>query len=550
MSFLEKKKEFELLRDKYDPYYDKMREAMPMIKQFIIDNSLVLYGGCGIDFALRRFNDKIYPDDSLAVPDLDFYSPEHVKHSYELARALYDLGHTSARAIVAEFTHVMKVDVGDNHWIADISYKPPAVYQLIPTLTYEQMKIVHPLYQRIDSHSSLSFPYDNPPREVIFDRWKKDIERFNLLAKYYTTPAAEAKLVNLSSGIQKKYVLAGFAAYSAIYQDFVGRIGKTSGAAVKGLLWAQFTIKRLPDSLRISYSGVEDCCDFVHFNPEKMARELSAGATPAKGAAEVPYTHYEPFGTFLPERYEVSQGDDHYRVFSTRDQLVTVNTIVIGENIRVVNIQYLLKQMLGEFFLHRDTTDPPESKPQALGAKSPRGGFYKSPAANSTPIKALGGARESPAAKKKPEDLPGPPKLAADSPRTPRPAVEIPGVSTRVYPDSESPYLHAYNSLMSMIATATALNFDESTVYFPQVTTYGFDNVNIAKKVALNRLYHDVRGDDLHVIPRNYYPATSAKHNLNFPSFDPDSVEFFRESGRVIPPEKTEVGPSDTNVPG
>lgn len=170
---------------KKDPFYEPSLRGIEMVKQFIAQNDAVIYGGTAIDYALRLVGDKIYPDDMLAVPDLDFFLEDSVNKAYELAQTFYDAGFESARAIKAQHIETMRVDVGDNHFIADISRAPAEVLRIIPTVSYGGMRCVHPDWQRVDLHSSLAFPYDNPPTEVIFARWKKDIERFNLLDKHY-----------------------------------------------------------------------------------------------------------------------------------------------------------------------------------------------------------------------------------------------------------------------------------------------------------------------------------------------------------------------------
>jgi hypothetical protein len=151
--------------------YQDVVDVIIEVKEFIRKKKLIIYGGTAIDFALRLKGDKIYPDESLSVADLDFFSPNSVEDAYELADMLYNKGYKEARSIVALHVITMRVDMGDNHFIADISYIPRDVYDKIPYLTYDGMRIVHPDFQKIDLHSSLSFPYDNTPMEVIFHRW-------------------------------------------------------------------------------------------------------------------------------------------------------------------------------------------------------------------------------------------------------------------------------------------------------------------------------------------------------------------------------------------
>ena len=52
-------------------------------------------------------------------------------------------------------------------------------------LNYKGFRILHPDIQRLDLHKAFCFPFNNPPMEDIFNRWEKDIYRFNLYEKYY-----------------------------------------------------------------------------------------------------------------------------------------------------------------------------------------------------------------------------------------------------------------------------------------------------------------------------------------------------------------------------
>jgi hypothetical protein len=75
--------------------------------------------------------------------------------------------------------------------VADITYLPIEIFNSLPILefplkgTNKSLKFRHPHMQMIDQHRALSLPYENAPREVILHRWKKDMKRFDMLAKHY-----------------------------------------------------------------------------------------------------------------------------------------------------------------------------------------------------------------------------------------------------------------------------------------------------------------------------------------------------------------------------
>ena len=193
--------------------HDEITKALDVVKEFIIKKNLILVGGMAIDFALRLKGDSIYTDDQM--PDYDFYSPNHSSDAYELGALLCSKGFKNISCINALHITTMRVRV-DFETVADITYCPLKVYKQVPTLLYNKLRIAHPHWQMIDQHSSLSLPFENPGREVIFHRWKKDLTRYDKLYKHYpVVPVMEARNIISDTGITletkpvKKYVTEG-----------------------------------------------------------------------------------------------------------------------------------------------------------------------------------------------------------------------------------------------------------------------------------------------------------------------------------------------------
>lgn len=162
--------------------YDTIVEALEIVKKFIIEKDLILVGGMAIDLALKLKGDRIYDDAQL--PDYDFYSPTHTEHAFELGSMLCKKGYENISCIQATHITTMRVRI-DFETVADITYCPPSLYDKIPTLEYDNMRLVHPHFQMMDQHSSLSIPFENPGREVIFHRWIKDMTRYDKLYNHY-----------------------------------------------------------------------------------------------------------------------------------------------------------------------------------------------------------------------------------------------------------------------------------------------------------------------------------------------------------------------------
>lgn len=185
---------YERILNLRNTYADTIRSAIETVEHFIINRKLVLYGGQAIDYALRLKGDYIYSDEAAAFPDLDFKSPNNVKDAYDLVdiflgqfKSHYVDGTFAGAglgAVKAIHTTTMRVKVEFN-FVADISYIPPAIMEKLPYIEFNSFRVIHPHFQYIDMHHSLSFPFMNAPREAIFHRWKKDVVRYNLLYSYY-----------------------------------------------------------------------------------------------------------------------------------------------------------------------------------------------------------------------------------------------------------------------------------------------------------------------------------------------------------------------------
>jgi hypothetical protein len=182
-------KEYEVIAQRRDADGPMVDRALEIVRKFIVARGLILFGGLAIDYALRREGSRIYPDDQR--PDFDFLSMRSVDDAYDLADLLQEAGFESVGAVRAIHVQTMKVRT-DYIWVADIGYAPPDVFAQIPTFDYQGMRVVHPDYQRMDMHLAFCFPFNGPPREDVFHRWRKDLKRFNLFEKHYPIVAGDA----------------------------------------------------------------------------------------------------------------------------------------------------------------------------------------------------------------------------------------------------------------------------------------------------------------------------------------------------------------------
>lgn len=193
---------------------ESISAAFDHVKDFIIRKQRILSGGMSIDYALRLKGGKLYPDDTL--PDYDFLSPDHSSDAYTLASELCNKRFGVVEVINAIHVTTMRVRV-NGYVVADITYMPPKLFDQLRILEYKGIHILHPWYTVLDQFSALSMPFENSPKEVIVERWKKDNERLKLLLDHYPLnkepeSKTELKLMKIKLPKGGNFILTGWAA--------------------------------------------------------------------------------------------------------------------------------------------------------------------------------------------------------------------------------------------------------------------------------------------------------------------------------------------------
>jgi hypothetical protein len=327
MSIPENLDDYETVLVTHDPLYEITVSSVEIIKQFIVDNKFIIYGGTAIDYALRLAGSYLYSDSKLIQFDFDFYSPTNIVASYELTDILCNAGYTQSRAITGVHTTTQRVDVGDNHFLADISYCPKNIYELLPHLNYQGMRFIHPWYQLIDMHSALSFLYDEPPMENVFNRLTKDIKRCNMILEAYPI-VVPSYIASPHPTVEvclqcHNYILSGDLAYALYYKHAI----------------------KHPDIIEASITTVDrnvlfaGPIELVSINIEKAMKTIMPNGE---------YKKYTPSFNLQPAK--VVAGD--VTIYSTANKLLSVQHLTLdGHTYRVVCFQYLLRHYMAMYYL-------------------------------------------------------------------------------------------------------------------------------------------------------------------------------------------------------
>jgi hypothetical protein len=71
----------------YNVLKNDLEKALHIVKEYIIDNSLMIVGGMAIDLSLRVKDDKLY-DEKYQIPDYDIIDPNNVLHANNIGTIL------------------------------------------------------------------------------------------------------------------------------------------------------------------------------------------------------------------------------------------------------------------------------------------------------------------------------------------------------------------------------------------------------------------------------------------------------------------------------
>ncbi len=169
---------------KLDYNHKVLEEALGIVREYILDNDLLVVGGMAIDLALKENDDGIYSE--YEIPDYDVISPENVKHANAVGVFLCEKGYQNVAVIPAVHMTTMRVQIA-GYTVFDATFIPFSVYKNIPILQAGAYSIVHPTYQMIDQLVSLAMLWQiTGPDFNIFNRLEKDQKRYALLCKYYS----------------------------------------------------------------------------------------------------------------------------------------------------------------------------------------------------------------------------------------------------------------------------------------------------------------------------------------------------------------------------
>jgi hypothetical protein len=164
--------------NKYEPTMEESKSVYRDIKQFIRDKNRIVYGGYAQNELINVKNkeDVFYREIDLA--DIEFYTPDPVGDMIDLCDLLLKKKYKYIDGKEGVHNETYKIFVNFINY-CDISYMPPEIYNTLPTITIDGLKLSHPHFMLIDAYRVYTDPMTS------YFRLKKTFTRFTKLIKYY-----------------------------------------------------------------------------------------------------------------------------------------------------------------------------------------------------------------------------------------------------------------------------------------------------------------------------------------------------------------------------
>lgn len=340
-----------------NPYKNELQTALNIVKQFIIDNELIIVGGMAIDLALQTKGKYLY--DEYEIPDYDVYSDKFLQHAEELTNIFCKKKYQNTSMISAIHNTTIRIKVY-NYTVFDITYVPHNIFKILPTFQYLNLKVISPQYQKIDQYNSLSFLFEKTGVGFnIEHRFLKDLERNQLLVNNFPLKNNISKIIQnkktnilndifiLTNNIDSKenyfdangiFCIHGVQAYHLYYLT-MEKIVKKINNKVSNQLFSE-CIKDISDEFEDTYISSNNEIDTV----KKMFQNKYDNLLE---------TYYNKTLDIYPGILNLKNKNKNINILDNFGRLLSVNKLYYdNKEIIVSNIYYLQSYFLIMYYIH------------------------------------------------------------------------------------------------------------------------------------------------------------------------------------------------------
>ena len=325
-----------------------VQEIISIVEKFLVKTQRVCYGGTAINNILPE--EAQFYDKSIELPDYDFFSPEPLQDSKDLADIFYKHGFTEVEAKAGMHAGTFKVFVNFIP-VADISFVPKELYKKIHKKSITKAGIYYspPNYLRMLMYLELSRPQGDA------SRWEKVLKRLTLLNKTYPLRGKDCDYMEiqrmfdsekkLSEGIEKKvfYIVRD----SLINQKVV----------FFGAMANQMYLKDIKKFRRKKSLPIPDF-DALALDPETTATIVKRQLT-SEGIKKVTIKKHNGVGEILSSHYDIRVNGESVAFIYEPLACHSYNVISKGgHKIRIATLDTMLSFYLAFLYVNRPYYDP------------------------------------------------------------------------------------------------------------------------------------------------------------------------------------------------
>lgn len=319
----------------------EIKDIIQIVEDFIKKKSLICYGGTAINNILPS-EDQFY-NKEVEIPDYDFFSPNALKDTKELADIYYEKGFEDVEAKSGQHHGTYKVFVNYIP-VADISQLPKEIYDIIKKDGIRVGGILYtpPNYLRMSMYLELSRPVGDT------SRWEKVLKRLTLLNKHYPITNVNCSNVNfqriMEGEINKEEESE---IYKTVRNTFIHQgVVFFGGYAIS--LYSQY----MPEKLQKKLQNVADF-DVLSNDPETTALIVEERLKDV-GIKNAKIIHHSKIGDVIPEHIEIQVGDDTVAFIYKPIACHSYNVIKIdGENVKIATIDTMLSFYLAFLYVNK-----------------------------------------------------------------------------------------------------------------------------------------------------------------------------------------------------
>lgn len=329
------------LENVLEPTLKEYKNVMGIILDFIKVNRRIIYGGYGWNELITKKNpnDRIYSEEKIEQPDVEFYSHSPIHDLVYLCNELHQKGFKYVRSESAQHHETYTIFVNQLGY-CDISYMPKFLFDKMPLMTVNNLNIAHPKFILID----IMRQYNDPITS--FWRVKKNLVRANTLLSHYPldtrgkfTPTKIDDSTQRMLDFVRKNVIIGskllvFGYYGYQYYRYKGNDDKK-------------------EELHVPYY------DVISTNLVEDAQKIKETLLSFESKIEV--EEYHPFFQFLDNRVSFKfNGKIILNVYGNNEMCIPF-WFIEKKNVNVVTFPYMIQTLLVTHIYHHINNNKTES---------------------------------------------------------------------------------------------------------------------------------------------------------------------------------------------